>query len=335
MEARKTQGILSVLLLSSLSTFAQFMKMPDPSADIAVIKAQPLVVLLSDEDPKELRTLANKPAELAQYKAYVAQHNAQLRDLAPKLWKFSPAVEFKQEAEYKELRKVKKAHAVVLRYAEDKMGQSAPGPMGHRLETISLGSYVRRQMELDIVGDGDEHQVWAGPAPLGAAYAGDIASTLRSLQVGLERKAANAGKTVTYRQEMMGEAENFLKNTGVLRTKTLLLSQADLQDQLTEADIRKLYPNPVQVVPLQTIETAILEGDARYTYARCLAHGAGRMGPVISDAATGTAIACLDSKQGIGREQLQTLAQVVAFSGQDIKQLKNKEKMLILSSLPQ
>jgi hypothetical protein len=334
METRKIQGLLFVLLLNAVPALAQFGTMPDPSADIAIIKSQPLVVLLDDEDPKELRALANKPADLAQYKAYVAQHNAQLRDLAPKLWQFSPTVEFKQEGEYKELCKTKKARIAVLHYAEDKLGKSAPGPMGHRLETISMGTYVRRQMALDIVGDGHEHQAWAGPAPLGAAYAGDIATTLRSLQASLQRKAASAGKTISYRQAMIAEGENSLKNIALLRTKTLLLSQADLQDQLTEAEVRKLYPSPVQVVSLQTIETAILAGDARYTYARCLAHGAGRTGPIVSDAATGTAIACLDSEQGIGREQLQTLAQVVELAGQDIKQLKNKQQMLLMSTLP-
>lgn len=330
----KVQVLLAVMLLSAAPVWAQFGTQPDSGPDIAIIKAQPLVVLLDDEDPKELRSLADKPAELAQYKAYIAQHNAQLRDLAPKLWKFSPAVEFKQEGEYKELRKAKKAHVVILHYTEYRLSNSAPGPLGHRSETVWLGSYMARQMELDIVGDGDEHHIWNGPAPLGAAYAGDVATTLRSLQASLQRKAAEAGKAISYQQVMLAEGESFLESLGLLRTKTLLINQADLQDQLTEAAIRKLYPNPVQVVSLQTIEAAILAGDSRYTYARCMAYGSGRVGPTISDAATGTTIAYLDSKQGIGQAQLQTLTQVVELSGQDIKQLKNKQKMLLVSALP-
>jgi hypothetical protein len=334
MKMSKVQALICCMLLSATTSWAQLGSQPDPGPDLAVVREQPLVVILDDEDPKTLRQLADKPAELAQYKAYVAQHNVQLRELAPKLWKASPSVEFKPESEYKDLRKAKNTHIVVLHYTEYRASYSAPGPMGHRLETVSLGTYTARQMELDIVGEGDEHRVWRGPAPLGGAYAGDIATTLRSLQANLQLQAANAGKKVPYRQVMLVEGERYLKNLGLLRTKTLLLNQADLQDKLTEADIRKFYPGPVQVVPLQAIETAILDGDARYTYARNLAYGAGQEGPVVSDTATGTTLACLQSKAGIGQAQMQTLAQLIELSGRDVKELKTKDQVLLLQSMP-
>ncbi|RZK24961.1 MAG: XRE family transcriptional regulator [Hymenobacter sp.] len=101
----------SVLLLfaaigaGTLAAQAQIGTQPDWTQEIAIIKAQPLVVLLNEEDPKELRKLADKPAELAQYKTYVAQYNAQLQQLARELWQFSPAVTFQSEADYQELRK--------------------------------------------------------------------------------------------------------------------------------------------------------------------------------------------------------------------------------------
>ena len=51
----------------------------DHSEILAVLQNRPLVVMLQVEDPRELKRMADKPADLAQYKANVALRNVQIQ----------------------------------------------------------------------------------------------------------------------------------------------------------------------------------------------------------------------------------------------------------------
>ena len=75
--------------------------------DVAAVKSQPLIVVLKDEEPSQLKKLAKKPDELADYKAYIADYNVKMQELAPKLWHFSPSVEFRYVTDLPALRKAK------------------------------------------------------------------------------------------------------------------------------------------------------------------------------------------------------------------------------------
>jgi hypothetical protein len=166
--------LLGAALLPGIA-HGQFMSMPDANADLAAVQAHPLIVLLAEEDPKALKQLADKPTELAQYKAYLAQYNAQAHELAPKLWKLSPAVEFQPESAFKKLRSSKE-QAVVLHYTEYRMNTTR-----NNTAADFMGNYKARQMECELVGGRGEHSVWRGYTPLnGVLSASDLASTLRT-----------------------------------------------------------------------------------------------------------------------------------------------------------
>jgi hypothetical protein len=171
---------LGLVLLRTSTASAQFAFYHFMSADI--IKAQPLVILLREEDPKELRKLANKPEELLDYKNYIAYYNKQMQVLAPQLWKFSPAVEFQPESALKEIRAAKRKRTVVLRYETHVNGASTTG-----YNSVFMGSRKVASMELTTPGSGDQNLEWSCPAPLDLMYPSDIVFAFKNIQLMLEK----------------------------------------------------------------------------------------------------------------------------------------------------
>ena len=268
---------------------------------LAVLKAQPLVVLLEEEDPKQVRKLADKPDDLAQYRAYIAFYNNQLRELAPKFWHFSPAVEFKLKSEMEALRKAKGPMTVVLLRTEDKtstfgMGRASNGYNGALRATATVA-----EMCLLVVGDGKiDYRDRAGLAP-GPAYASDIVFALRDIQRSLQHEADGYSYGKLTKQQK--EAER-TKSAAQVRSKTLLLDPNQLDPKLTEAIIREVYPYPFQLAPRATIEAAVLSADIRYTYVRWLTFSAEQIGQVVLDAADSEVLRFLESTGGFGRSSL-------------------------------
>ncbi|RZL05210.1 MAG: hypothetical protein EOO62_19660 [Hymenobacter sp.] len=302
----------------TLAAQAQLGTQPDWSAEVASIKAQPLVVVLTEEDPKELRQLANRPTELAQYKTYVAQYNAQLQQLAPRLWQFSPAVVFKSEADYQELRQAKGTKTAVLHQTRQRLGRQLNG----------LEADLVAWMELELVGNGDHENVWHGPSSPTVLYTSDIVFTFKNMQRDLHQKARDAGKTVSNRTGVARLMLQDVQHAQQLKTKTLLLNRAEVPDQLTVAEIARDYPFPVQVVPLPAIEAAVLAGDARYAYVRWLTVTAGLVGPSIIDEADGHRLTTvLSTKTELAKADLKDFTRYIALMDRYAQRLPELEDL--------
>lgn len=326
---RKIRFLLSVIwAVGTPVARAQYLKPPDYTTSLALLKAQPLVVLLAEPDPKVLRKLADKPGELAQYRTNMALRNTLLQEYAPKLWHYSSAVVFKSEADYEGLRKASDTKTPVLHYTQGKESQTMPGPMGHRLETVSLSSEMVAHLQLDMVGSDKNDVFWNGPAPLGAVYRSDIISALRALQGAIDVRVAITDRKQDYKQMTAAQLLRGIRDRQLLRTKTLLIDRAELDEGLTEAEVKKLYPFAVQLVPLPTIEKAVEEGDVRYTYARRLTLSAEGPGPAVVDAATGEIITQSLSKKGINRADFKSFAQAATRAEQDAKMKERLEKIV-------
>ncbi|GEM_PF-3000142 len=270
--------LVTALLLHTATARAQF-GLGKPK-DIALVKSQPLIVILQEEDPKQLKKLANKPEDLADYKASIADYNAQIQDLAPKLWKLSPSVEFRPESELETLRKAKKTQRAVLRHLAFTLGHR------HRLGGASTSSlnaadfyYTTEQVSalvVDLLGDGDENHVGRIQIAPGTVYNSDLIFSLKYLQTYLQGRADGRSGS-DFREEIA-------RNGKKLPTKTLLVDESDVKNKLTAADIKQVYPFPYQIVPRATIETAAATGDARYAYIRLLPVTEAVMVQVVVDA---------------------------------------------------
>ena len=278
--------ICLVLLLRASTTWAQYGFGFYNYKNVELISQQPLVVLLTEEDSKELKRLADKPEELAQYKAYITYLNTQLQQLAPQLWKFSPSVEFKPKSALPAMQAAKGQRTVVLYYEKRKVGTSRPSGLG------PIGGTWSASLQLSSPGDGEEHTECRVSLPVDAAYPSDIIIAFRQLQQELRKDTKLKAELNRDRKERLQEARTTLRaegdaNAESIRTKTLLVPQDDVDKRLTEADIKQLYPFPLQLVPRATIEEAVRTGDTRYNYARWQAASAASVGPEIIDAADG------------------------------------------------
>jgi hypothetical protein len=254
--------------------------------NVELISQQPLVVLLSEEDPKELKKLANKPEELAEYKADIAYLNTKLRQLAPQVWKFSPAVEFKPESVLPALQAAGQ-RTVVLYYQKRSVGVSRQhvglGPKDGMWQAI---------LQLSSPGGGEEHPECNVPLPLDIIYASDIVVALKQIQQELRRDVRIKADANLGHDKQLQAARDMLRaegdaNAEAVRTKLLLVAQEEVDEKLTPDDIKRLYPFPVQLVPRATIEEAVRVSDVRYNYVRWRAASMASVGPAIIAAADG------------------------------------------------
>lgn len=264
MKVKFLLSITTAILLQAATAQAQF-GLGKPK-EIAVVKSQPLIVILKEEDPKQLKKLANKPEELADYKTGVADYNAQMRELAPKLWKLSSGVEFKSESELETLRKAKKTQRAVLRHLSFVLGHRHRMG-GTPLNSTSMGNfyYTSEQVSalvIDLFGDGDENAVGRIQIAAGPVYPSDIIFSIKYLQTYLQARA-NGRSGSDMREEIA-------QNGKRIPTKTLLIDESDVKNKLTAADIKQVYPYPYQIVPRATIEKAVAEADGHYAYIRLL-----------------------------------------------------------------
>ena len=272
--------LVTGLILNASAAWAQ-MGYGKPK-DVAAVKSQPLIVVLKDEEPSQLKKLAKKPDELADYKAYIADYNVKMQELTPKLWHFSPSVEFRHATDLPALRKAKGPQRGVLQHLDfvlsqrhSMSGPSVAGAMNNYYYTSEQVSVV----VVEVIGNGDQHQVWRVQIAPGPIYTSDLIFTIKTLQQYLQERAdGRSGR------DMRAE---LVKNGPKLRTKTLLFDEEDIKGQLTAADIKQAYPFPYQVVPRATIEAAVADADTRYACVRLLPVAAGITAQVVIDAADG------------------------------------------------
>ena len=262
---------ITIFCVSSLTIRAQSEK------SVAILKSQPLVVVLKEEEPDKLKKLAKKPAELAAYKAFIANYNAQIAELAPKLWHLSPSIEFKRESEMDALVKDKNYQRGELTHEnftvrEHLAGGAARGP-------VLYASSSQTAFLLSVISNGTKRVVMNMPIAPGVVYPSDIILCLKTAQYQLQQ-AAN-GKNTNAQLAESGKR---------LRSKTLLLDEAEVNGKLSAAEIKQVYPFAFQLVSREAIETAVREGDTRYACVRIMPVMSDLFAQVVMDAADGAVL---------------------------------------------
>lgn len=253
----------------------------DHSEILAVLQNRPLVVMLQVEDPRELKRMADKPADLAQYKANVALRNVQIQQLIPRFWTVSSTIEFKPESELPVLEKDKQNAMLVLHYLQQRLGYG-----GKRADT-----YLDTKLNLSLIGGRRDVFSFSTPFPPAAITAADIVSALRNLQFQIREEQIRMTKTE--RPKAKVQLQEYSQR---LRTKTLLIDKDRLKKKFTEADLQNVYPYPHQLATPEEIEAAVLAADPRYTYVRNLSSFS-----FIIDAATGEQLAEVDGDEKWGK----------------------------------
>ena len=259
---------LCCFLLLSTPSFAQFSRSiaemkRDRAQEAQLLRTQPLLVVLKQEDEKQLKKLARKPDELRAYQQFIALGNALLQQVAGPAWTFSPKVEYKSEAELAALVAANPGQLNVLdlepvdyldapppmrRYGD-------PGPImsGHRDEllTFRLRIFIK-QVDFTI-----HNEPLLGPTP-------SQSDALYCVKM-LEQYAAGAGP-------------QRIKSGST--PPMLLLCQDDRAPGLTDAQIKQVYPYSYQFVARPEYEKAVHEAAPGVAFVRMAWQAYGTISPM-------------------------------------------------------
>lgn len=265
--------LLFCLLLSCLLPAPGFAQSSRPTAyrrltaeEKQRLRSQPLLVMLQRDDPQQLKKLARNPAGLRAYRDDMAKSNAILRRAAA-VWTFSPSVEF--------------------RYADE-------------IDSLAMTDGVGQLNVLDF------DQVAHATSPTTAARSWDKPGTgpsvggtasLPSFRLRVYIKKRNfalhsepiLGPTLldsdlTYCTKMI---EQNVAGTAWKRTKsgpnppTLLLCQDDRAADLTDTQIKQVYPYPYQFVARAEYEKAFQAATPGYALVRMCWQGYAIISPMV------------------------------------------------------
>jgi hypothetical protein len=211
-----------------------------------LLKNQPLLIRLVEEDPAELRARRAEPQQLAAYRTYIAELNKMLARVAAKYWTLSPSVESKSEAELKELLKRNTGALAMLEYGPVKLYQSL-GIGRDKIYTYT----TEMGLTLKIAGKRRENFVLEEPVMTAFLYESDILFCLKKMERRFENPQLPDTHTVPDRYQMV-----------------LLLCQDARPPELTDEQIRRVYPHPYKFVTRAAFEAAVSSGEPAYGYVR-------------------------------------------------------------------
>lgn len=281
---------ISLLMLSSVisSVPAQFNnQLASPFTvskveDIAFVKNRPLVVALESEDPAILKNFKKYPKDLQKYKDEIATKNQELREAITEFWTFTERLpQFLNMEEALTLRKAGKA--IVLRanghgfdyYRRNAQYIRSYGsnldemqarrianlpPINKGINALNPGMY-RKSNEasyLELLVSQKERGLVTVYLPADTTSKIDFVYGIQQMQYVLNY--LQEGKDIRKFKAQLHQNHKELKD------KILLIAREDLDQKITEADIKKIYPYPFEICDREKIEQAILSKSPNYAY---------------------------------------------------------------------
>lgn len=265
---RQFYYLLCCCLLLSAPVLAQFSRSiaefkRDRGQETHLLKTQPLLVLLKQEDPKQLKKLAKRPAELQEYQQLVAQGNSLLQQAA-KIWTLSPTIEFKTEAELNALLAANTGQLNVLDF-ETVGYRTSPPPMHHSWDAappIDLSSALKLpSVRLRVFQKKTGFVIQEEPVLSSIPNESDVIYCVKMI----ETMATHSTPTRT--------------KAGATPPK-LLLCQDDRAPGLTDAQIKSAYPYPYEFVSRADFEKAVRDGAPEAAFVRVAWQGYGIISPL-------------------------------------------------------
>ena len=259
---------LCCCLLLSAPVFAQFSRTiaefkRDRDQETQLLKTQPLLVLLKQEDPKQLKKLAKRPAELLEYQQLMAKGNALLQQAA-KVWTLSPTIEVKTEAELDALLATNAGQLNVLDF-ETVGYRTSPAPMRHSWDTVApidLGSALKLpSLRLRVFQKKADFLVHEEPVLNSNPNESDVIYCVKML-------------------ETMATHSSLIRTKAGATPPKLLLCQDDRAPGLTDAQIKSAYPYPYEFVSRADFEKAVRDGAPGGAFVRVAWQGYGIISPL-------------------------------------------------------
>jgi hypothetical protein len=216
---------------------------------VAGIKARQIIVVLREADPEATERYRKDPRKLTAYKKEIAAYNERIQKVADRVWKFNNGVEFKPASEVAVLQKSKTKEFIIadfhLQKVREKPTLSAltdPFKDDQEVPTLSI-----RLIEKPSASVGDYQFMNRTPSEA------ELTIGLMQLQAAYTNLESSITPTDLQQQ-----------NAGALKTKVLLLDQAQFKAWIAEPEMKDIYPYPYEKADKATIEKLILEQNPKY-----------------------------------------------------------------------
>lgn len=259
---------LCCCLLLSGAAFAQFSRTiaefkRERGQETQLLKTQPLLVLLKQEDPKQLKKLARRPAEPQAYQQQLAHGNEVLQQAA-KIWTLSPAVEFKTEAELEALLTANAGQLNVLDF-ETVGYRTSPAPMRHSWDTappIDLSAALKLpSVRLRVFQKKTDFLIHEEPVLSSTPHESDLIYCVKMV-------------------EAMAAHPTLSRTKAGATPPKLLLCQDDRAAGLTDAQIKSAYPYPYEFLARADFEKAVRDGAPGAAFVRVAWQGYAIVSPL-------------------------------------------------------
>ncbi|MBL4735622.1 MAG: hypothetical protein JKY18_09860 [Flavobacteriales bacterium] len=235
------------------------------------IMSRTLIVELDEEDPKEIKRLTRKekknPGVTAIYRNNIKLHNEALQEYLPKYWKLHDKIEFRKPAEVWALIKAKDENYAILQVAEHQEAQvHLRGAYTFSVYTFSIYLAERAKQiyrwQIDRVNEiSDKDGKVVGAKIYKGKYVFKI--SLRSTWLSesdyhfvfkqFENNINQAAKTGKEAKIMRGEfyiPKIPAARINTLKTKTLLIPQEILHEEVTAKELGVIYKHPFEITTL-------------------------------------------------------------------------------------
>jgi hypothetical protein len=264
---KKLFVLLLVQLLVAVGVKAQYQDI-DPKY-VSQVRGKILLVALQEETTRTLLDLKSKPEESQKYKDGIANFNKMLEETARKYWTFgTKGVEVKPQSEVNKLMKEGNAKYVVLQYA---LREGRLNPLMFK-DIYGSGEYGNEERALSKkegyglfhlqIAQRDKEPTNVYTVFLPVAYPSQ-ADMIYAVQM-MNTQFTTLQKKKDYKVDEF-EAE-IAANNKLLKKKTLLIDASQLSSKTTVEDIKKGYPNAVEVADYATINETVVNGNEAYAY---------------------------------------------------------------------
>ncbi len=233
--------------------------------DALKVKGRTLLVTLYEENANTLKKLKGNANAIANYQEDIQAQNEMVISTFKNYWNYTTAIEYKPYTEAKALLKANKEKYVLLNIYENTtytiVRRTSYSPEAGKLSyQLPNGMYRIKDREFSdrqtyiFLEDSNGGTIMYTNIPHLDPEPSDLVYSIQQMQYILRYLEASESNKISKLKH-----DEMEKNAPELKTKTLFLCKEFLDEDLTEQEIKKVYPYPFKVVTQEELDKAIVE----------------------------------------------------------------------------
>ncbi|AYB34197.1 hypothetical protein [Chryseolinea soli] len=247
--------------------------------EIEAVKGRKLIVMIEEPRERILKRIEKKPklGSVEDYKADLAKYNANIKEVVEKFWPYDKTgIQYKTFDEIRALAKTKTTEYAVLACISMKASNYHSGYV------LNNGLHWVKDIKEDFEDRNDKMFTSIlvntiedfGGAPVYHTPLFDVFPSKAGLVYGV--RAIEGYFTMRIKNKKDGEKRRDLNEQAMaamaarapqIANKTLIVRSEWLDEDLTESNIKNVYPYPYKVVDREEMDRIVMKQDAKYAYA--------------------------------------------------------------------